>query len=336
MQHGRVQIERFQSAVLKDNPLGDPFVRRVPIYLPPSYDTCPERRYPVVLLLSGFTGRGTMMLNDQAWGMAIDERMDRLIDDGRAGEMILVMPDCFTRFGGSQYLDSLATGRYQTHVVQELVPWVDSTFRTLPSREHRGVAGKSSGGYGALVLGMKHSGTFGAVACQSGDMYFDFCYRVDLPKACTVLQEAGGARAFLERFEAQPHKGKDDFVALEILAMAACYSADPNEELGAALPFDLSSSAFRPDIWQRWLEHDPLSMLDSHADALRSLSLLYLDCGTRDEFNLHHGMRLFVRELQARAITHVSEEFPDGHMNVTYRYDTSLPLMSQALGAVRK
>ncbi len=333
MPEGRVQLERFESAVLKANPLGDPSVRRVPVYLPPSYDTHPERRYPVVFLLSGFTGRGTMMLNDQAWSLPIDQRMDRLIANGRAGEMILVMPDCFTRFGGSQYLDSPATGRYATHLIDELVPFVDRAFRTMPSREHRGVAGKSSGGYGALRLGMEHPRVFGAVACQSGDMYFEYCYRVDLPKACTVLQEAGGVRAFLERFESNPQRSKDDFVALNILGMAACYSADANEELGVALPFDLTSGAFRPDVWMRWLEHDPLQMLETHADALRSLRLLYLDCGTRDEFHLHHGMRLFVRALRARGISHVSEEFPDGHMNVTYRYDTTLPLLSQALGA---
>lgn len=333
MLQGRVQIERFESGVLANNPLGDPFVRRIPVYLPPSYDREPARRFPVVFLLSGFTGRGTMMLNDQAWGLAIDARMDALIAAGRAGEMILVMPDCFTRFGGSQYLDSTATGRYETHMVEELVPWVDRTFRTLAAREHRGVAGKSSGGYGALVLGMRHPAVFGALACQSGDLYFEYCYRVDLPKACTVLQEAGGVRAFLERFESQPQKSKDDFVALNILGMAACYSADPSEELGVALPFDLTTGAIREAVWKRWLEHDPLHMLEGHAEALRSLRLLYLDCGTRDEFHLHHGLRLFVRELQARGIPHMSEEFPDGHMNVTYRYDTTLPLLSRALGA---
>ena len=166
MQNGRVQWERFQSTVLAGNPLGDPHTRRIPVYLPPSYDTHPERRYPVAFLLSGFTGRGSMMLNDQAWSPPIDARMDRLIAAGRAGEMILVMPDCFTRFGGSQYLDSSATGRYETHLIEELVPWVDHTFRTLGSREHRGVAGKSSGGYGALVMGLKHPDVFSAVACQ--------------------------------------------------------------------------------------------------------------------------------------------------------------------------
>lgn len=333
MRQGRVQVERFESAVLAANPLGDPAVRRVPVYLPPSYDSEPQRRFPVVFLLAGFTGRGTMMLNDEAWGVPIHERMDRLIAAGRSGEMILVMPDCFTRLGGSQYLDSSATGRYETHLVEELVPWADRSFRTLAGRDHRGVAGKSSGGYGALTLGMKHPDVFGALACHCGDLYFEYCYRVDLPIACTVLQRAGGLRAFLERFEEAPQKGRDEFTTLNIVAMSACYSPEPAQEMGVGLPFDLETGAIREEVWRRWLEHDPLHMLAAHESALRSLRLLYLDCGSRDEFHLQHGMRLFARALASRGIDHVCEEFDDGHRNVSYRYDTSLPLLSRALAA---
>ena len=329
---GRVVIESFTSAVLAGNPAGDPHVRRVPVYLPPAYDTEPERRFPVLHVLSGFTGRGRMLLNDNPWSPALDDRLDALIAAG-CGELIVVMPDAFTRFGGSQYLNSTATGRYEDHLVGELVPWVDARFRTRPGREHRGVAGKSSGGYGALVLGMRHPDVFGALACHSGDMYFDYCYRADVPKACTVLQRAGGPGAFLTAFEARRQKDKDDFLALNILAMAACYSPDPAAELGVALPFDLATGAFRDDVWARWLAHDPLALLAAHADALRSLRLLYLDCGSRDEFHLHHGARLFTRELARLGIAHTYEEFDDGHMNVPYRYDVSLPRLAAALGA---
>src|SRR6185436_15074210 len=76
------------------------------------------------------------------------------------------------------------------------------------------VAGKSSGGYGALHLGMRHPELFGAIACHSGDMLFEYCYQPDFPKACSVLQEAGGVRTFLEGFEAKPQKGTDEFLAL--------------------------------------------------------------------------------------------------------------------------
>jgi len=316
--------------VLRGNAAGDPHVRRIPVYLPPAYDAEPSRRFPVVFVLTGFTGRGRMLLNDHPWNPAIDDRMDALVAAGMPG-MILVMPDCYTRFGGSQYMDSTATGRYETHLVEELVPFVDRTYRTLGARAHRGIAGKSSGGFGALRLGMRHPEVFAAVACHSGDMLFEYCYGVDFPPACTTLQVAGGVAKFLDAFVARPQKGKDDHTTLNIVGMAACYSPDPREELGLALPFDLATGLPRPDVFARWLACDPLRTLPAHADALRALRLLYLDCGDRDEFHLHHGARAFTAELRRLGIAHDYEEFADGHMNVSYRYDRSLPALARAL-----
>ena len=332
MRTGRVVIPTFESSVLRGNAAGDPAARRVPVYLPPSYDTSPDRRFPVVFVLAGFTGRGRMLLNDQPWSWSLDERLDRLIDAG-CGEMIAVLPDAFTRFGGSQYVNSTATGRYEDHLVSELVPWADATFRTRGTRDGRAIAGKSSGGFGAIRLAMLHPDVFAAAACHSGDMLFEYCYRVDFPKACSVLQAAGGVRAFLERFEASRQKSKDDFLALNILAMAACYSPDPSAELGVGLPFDLATGLPREDVWERWLAFDPLTLVHAHADALRAMALVYFDCGVRDEFHLHHGARAFHRALLALGVPHEHEEFDDAHMNVSYRYDVSLPRLARALKA---
>ena len=328
---GRVIIESFESAVLQGNAAGDPHVRRVPVYLPPAYDRDPARRFPVIVMVTGFTGRGRMLLNDSPFSPPLDARLDALIESGRMGECIVVMPDCYTRFGGSQYMDSSATGRYETHLIGELLPHIDRTYRTLAAREHRAIVGKSSGGYGALRLAMRHPEVFGALGSHSSDLYFEYCYRPELPKACDVIQRAGGPRAFLEGFERAHQKSKDQFVGFEILGMAACYSPDPASELGVALPFDLVTGAFRDDVWRRWLPHDPLSMLPAHADALRSMRLVYLDCGTRDEYHLHLGLRLFVRELKALGIAHEHLEYDDGHMNVSYRYDDSLPRLAAAI-----
>jgi enterochelin esterase family protein len=333
MGSGRVEMLRFESEALKGNAPGDPHVRTVPVYLPPSYDAGAGRRFPTAYVLTGFTGRGRMLLNDNLWNPPLDLRMDALIAAG-CGEMILVMPDCATRFGGSQYLDSTATGRYETHLVAELIPEVDRRFRTLPAREHRAILGKSSGGYGALVQGMRHPERFGAVACHSGDMYFEYCYRGDIPKFCARVQNAGGIESWFAGFEAAPQKKHEDMVALNILGMAAAYSPNPaTAPFGIDLPCDLGTGAFRPDVWERWLALDPMNLLDRHADALRSLSLLYLDCGTRDEWHLHLGMRLFTARLDALGIRHERQEFDDGHMNVQYRYDTSLPKVARAIGA---
>ena len=334
MRNGTVVIERFHSKLLEGNRAGDSPERRVPVYLPPSYAESPKRRFPVCFVLTGFTGRGRMLLNDNPWIPALDDRMDALIDRGACEEMILVMPDCFTRYGGSQYLNSGATGRYMDHLVEELVPWADARYRTLPGREHRGVVGKSSGGYGALVLGMLHPETFGAVASHSGDLYFEYCYLPDVPKALTQIQSAGGLQAWLEKFEAKHQHNNDDMLALNMLGMAASYSPAPAAEpFGFELPFDLESGAFREEVWRRWLEWDPLRMLESRADALRSLRLLYLDCGTRDEWSLHHGARLLTRRLRELGIAHEHEEFDDGHLNIQYRYDVSLPKLARALSA---
>jgi len=328
---GIVAQERFTSRVLAGNAPGDPATRTVPVYLPPSYAVEPSRRYPVIFVLSGFTGRGRALLNDQPWTPSLPDRMDALIAAGTP-EAILVMPDCFTRFGGSQYLNSSATGRYADHVVGELVPWVEQWFRTAPGRAHRGVAGKSSGGYGALVLGMRHPDVFGAVACHSGDMAFDYCYRGDVPKFCTQVRAGGGLAAWFRAFEQARQKSHDDLTALNILAMAACYSPNPaSPPFGIDLPIDLDTAAWRDDVWQRWLAWDPLVMLDAHADALRGLRLLYLDCGTRDEWSLHLGLEQLTRALARLGVAHHAETYDDGHMNVSYRYDVSLAMLARAL-----
>jgi S-formylglutathione hydrolase FrmB len=261
--------------------------------------------------------------------------MDALIASGRCGELILVMPDCFTRFGGSQYLDSSATGRYMSHVVEELVPFVDRTFRTIPDRGHRGVMGKSSGGYGAWALAMMHPGTFGAMASHSGDCYFDYCYRGDVPRFCAAVQAAGGVEKWFAEFERKIQKKHEDLTVLNILGMAAAYSPNPSAPLGIDLPCDLETGAFRDEVWRRWLQLDPLRMLEEkrYADALRAMELVYLDCGTKDEWFLHLGARLMAGKLSDLGIAHHHEEFDDGHMNVQYRYDVSLPRMAKALGA---
>jgi enterochelin esterase family protein len=328
---GRIERVVFSSDVLRGNPCGDPVVRTVPVYLPPGYDDAPSARFPVVFCLTGFTGRGVMLLNEDGWAPNIAQRMDLLIASGRARPMILVMPDCFTRYGGSQYINSAATGRYEDHLVSELVPWADRTYRTRPDR--RGLMGKSSGGFGAITQVMRHPELFHAVACHSGDMYFEYCYLPDFPKFLNGIREAGGVAAFLHRFDESPRKKSEDLAVLNILAMAACYSPDPSRELRIGLPFDLETGRVDEAVWRRWLEWDPVRALSRSEQALRSLRLLFLDCGTRDEWNLHFGARMFARELSSRGIPFRHEEFNDGHMQITYRYDVSLPLLSEALSA---
>lgn len=328
---GSVILPRIDSRVLRGNPLGDPHQRIVPVYLPPGYGET-DRRYPVLFALSGFAGSGRSWLNTSAWGESLDERLDRLHASGLLEPTIVVMPDCFTRWGGSQYLNSSATGRYEDHLIQELVPWVERSLRTLPGAEHRGVFGKSSGGYGALVLGMKHPDVFSAVACHSGDMGFEYGYLPDFPKFLRQVERHGGLDGFVRAFESAQRKGWDLVGAMNIFAMAACYSPSRRQSYGIAFPMDLHTGELQRRTWNRWLSKDPLRMLSRRAAALRRLRLLFIDCGVKDEFNLHLGARAFAARLEALRVPHLYEEFGEGHMGVSYRLDRSLPLLRRALG----
>ncbi len=327
-----VHVETFESRVLRGNPLGDPHVRRIPVYLPPSYGRR-RRRYPVIMLLAGFAGTGEGFLNRTAWSETIPERLDRLIGSGAMAETIVVMPDAFTRYGGSQYLNSSATGRYEDHLVRELVPWVDARFRTVPAPAARALAGKSSGGYGALVQAMRHPDVWGLAAAHSPDCYFPYCYLPDFPRCLDVLARHGGSPArFLREWAQLPRRADPGlFPALNTLAMAACYSPNPRRRLGFDLPFDLRTGELRPAVWRRWLAWDPVNLVRRRRRALRRLRLVYLDCGTRDEHHLHYGARQLAARLRAAGVRTVHEEFPDGHANTQYRYDRSFPLLSRAL-----
>ena len=271
-----------------------------------------------------------MLLNEDAWQPNLVLRLERLYAEGMP-HAIFVLPDCFTRYGGSQYLNSSATGRYEDYVIEEIMPWVDANYRTIAAPEGRGVFGKSSGGYGSMILGMRHPDVFGALACHSGDMFFELYYARDFPDFCNAVNKAGGVDAWWNAFAAKVKKPTSDFQALNILAMAARYSPDPSAPLGIALPVDLHTCERVPDVWARWLEWDPVELLDRYGEHLRRLRLLYMDCGTRDEFNLHFGARLMARRLIARGIPFTYEEFDDTHASIQYRYDVSLPRLAQAL-----
>ncbi len=324
---GTVVTLQHKSEVLKNNPPGDEYVRDVIVYLPPDYDE--NKKYPTVYALTGFTGRGRMMLNDSAFTPNYAERMDKLIAAGAIKPMIAVLPDCFTHYGGSQYINSSATGDYEDYLTREIVPFVDENFRTIRDKNSRAVMGKSSGGYGALIMAMRHSDIFGLACSTSGDAYFEHCYLPDIPKAFRAIK--GKPKEFVEKFwDEDAKKAKDDFSGFNIIGMSACYS--PN---GADfdLPFDLKTGEIREDVWARWLAHDPVRLVEKYAENLKSLKLLYVDAGTRDEFALDLGAKILCERLKKFDVQHIHEEFDDGHFNISYRQNRSLELISKHLSS---
>jgi enterochelin esterase family protein len=328
-----VVVEIVESRALVGNPLGDATARRVAVWLPPSYAESTDRRFPVIYWLAGYAGTGEQMFSGTPWQPGLGDRLDRLAAAGGMGEAIVVAPDCFTRWGGAQYLDSFAIGDYETHIVREVVPAIDARFRTIAARGSRAIGGKSSGGFGALVLAMRNPDLFSAVASHAGDMCFELSALPDLPIAARTLHRHGGVGGFLRHFEGAEKKGSADFTTMMVLAQAGAYSPEPGREHGVALPFDLDTGEIDWTVWQRWKAWDPIEMIATHAQALRRMSLIFLDAGTRDEHNLDLGARIFVRRLQTLGIACEHQEFDDGHRGTAYRYDVSLPKLAATIGA---
>ncbi|MBP9191021.1 MAG: esterase [Ignavibacteria bacterium] len=337
---GTIVLERFDSKVLKNNPLGDPSEREFPVYLPPSYGKS-GTRFPVVYLISGFTGKGIMNLNVSYLSENIFERLNRLIETKVMKEMIVVMPDCITKFGGSQFINSAATGKYEDYMVKELVPYIDLKYNTINKNTSRAICGKSSGGYGSVVLAMKHPEVFGLMSSTAGDMYFEYCYLPDFPKFVIDIENYGkGDKAVANfvknEFTNKQPKPKYFHNIINIIGMASCYS--PNLKDGKTkgfnfdLPFDIRTGKLDAKIFYKWLRHDPVRMADRYISNLKKLKLIHLDAGIKDEFNLHIGARIFCDKLKQEKIKYIHEEFNDGHMGIQYRYDRTFKVISDAIG----
>jgi S-formylglutathione hydrolase FrmB len=359
---GTVVVLEHTSRVLRDNPLGDPHLRKVVVWLPPGYDEGASggrgQRFPVLFDLVGFTGSGMGHTNWKPFGDNLPERAARLIHEGKMGPTIFVFPDCFTALGGNQYVNSSAVGRYADYLTRELVPWVDREFRTLASREHRGCFGKSSGGYGAIIHAMQYAKYWGAIADHSGDSYFEFVYGADWPNSLDELakhrtpkRRAGLYDARREASRSGLDQGLDDgriarflksvwkkekLSSAEVhcimnLCMAATYDPDPRAPLGFHVPFNLESGEPVTGRWEKWRRHDPANLVREFKSELKMARGIYIDCGWRDQYRIHYGTRTLSRRLSEAGIRHTYEEFDDDHSDVDYRMDVSLPFLYRAL-----
>jgi S-formylglutathione hydrolase FrmB len=330
---GRIDEHELESGALRANPLGDPHLRPLWVYVPPAYDAEPERRLPALYLIQGHTGQVDMWRNRTAFRPTVPELVDRLFAEEGCPPALVVFVDAWTSYGGSQFLDSPGVGNYHTYLCDEVVPFVDATYRTLAAPAHRGVTGKSSGGYGAMVTPMLRPDLFGGLATHAGDALFEHCYLPDFREAVRTLRDSyeGSFDRFWEDFRSRPAFAKSsDFPLLNTWAMAACYSA--NEDGSIDLPFEPGTGRLRPDVWERWLAWDPVRMVERHAEALRGLRAIYVDSGTRDQFFLDLGAEAFRLELERIGVTDVFFELFDAtHSAIEYRYPLALRYLAERL-----
>jgi S-formylglutathione hydrolase FrmB len=326
---GRLEKRVISSELLRGNPLGDPHERPVFVYLPPGYDDQPDRRYPSVYVIQGYTGHVAMWRNRSPFKQTFLERADALFGDGTSTvpPVIVVYVDAWTAYGGSQFVDSPGTGRYHSYLCDEVVPWVDARYRTLDGAAHRAIMGKSSGGFGAMITPMLRPDLFGALATHAGDTLYEYSYASDFPHAVRHLRKYDGDiwRWWSDFTSREPFTAEEDMTLVGLLGVAACFSA--HQDGTVDLPFDPVTGVLRPAVWERWLDWDPVRMVPAHAEALRGLRGIWIDAGVRDEYFLDVGAQAFRSALSeagvADDLVHF-ELFEAGHMGIDYRYPLSL------------
>ncbi|MBK8412479.1 MAG: esterase [Sandaracinaceae bacterium] len=258
--HGRIERKRLTSRCLVGNPLGDPHERDVYVYVPPA--THAGQRFPMILLLPGYGSNHLSILSYSPWSKNTVERFDEQVARGESPPAILVLPDCMTRWGGSQFVDSRGTGRYQTYLADEVIPFVDQHFPTVPAREARAAAGRSSGGFGALRLALDRPELISAVASHAGDAAFEVSMRPMFTSAAIGLERAGGLAAFAQRLGDGGPRNTPEFDAAFVLAASAAYSPDPDGSFPhVALPFDPVTAEPRKSVFDLWHAEDPLTRM---------------------------------------------------------------------------
>jgi Putative esterase len=331
---GTLNEHLLDSQLLRGNPLGDPSARPLWVYAPPGYDAGDSRRYPSVYVIQGYTGQVTMWRNRSPFRQPFIETADAVFASGQAPPAIVVYVDAWTAYGGSQFVDSPGTGRYHSYLCDEVVPWVDANYRTAADRDHRAIAGKSSGGFGAMITPMLRPDLFGAVATHAGDSLYEYCYLRDFGSAARALRAYDGdIWKWWGEFRARvAFTREDDALLLGLLGVAACFSA--RDDGAVELPFDPRTGVLRPEIWQRWLDWDPVRMASSHADALRSVHSIWIDAGTKDDYFLDLGAEAFRAELRRIGVADEAirfELFDATHAAIDYRYPLSLAWLCQRM-----
>ena len=310
---GRLVRETVHGASLENNVTGEATDRNVSVYLPPSYDGAPSKRYPVVYLLHGIgdtDAEFTSAWNNQtdAWG-TVRGLMNNGVAEGRFGEMIVVMPDERTKMMGSFYTNSAATGNWEDFTVKDLVNYIDKKYRTLARAESRGIAGHSMGGHGALKLGMRHPEVYSVVyAMNPAVLGWGNDISVENP-----------AFASLFKMTTLEEVMRGGIYSIGGLCVAQAFSPNPSRPpFYADLPYKSVDGKLQPaePAFSRWQENMPLYMAAQYKANLSKLRGLRFDTAWDDEFtHIPPTTRAFARKLTELGVEHTFEEYNGDHRN---------------------
>lgn len=331
----KLQNKVVISDGLTENVIGNTKVRKMQIYTPPGYHQNGEKRYPVVYLLHGLPFSEKSYIDMTTWDSWIGgtspfqeypdfpsegfrEWVDGLIESGNIEPMIIVMPNAANEmYGFSFYTNSILNGNFEDFIVEDLVNYVDSKYRTITSSGGRAVIGNSQGGYAAIKFGLLHPDKFGVVASHSGLLYLD-----------GVLSM--GEAVMAENPDGFMGPDPDKFLTSAGYAMSSAWSPNlSNPPFLVDLPFEYPSGAVIPEVREKWLAHDVFTMLDQYHNNFRSLNGIYMDAGEYDQLGVNLMMGAFSMKLDGFGIPHTSEEFEGSHFNKIFsRLEISLAFCS--------
>ena len=328
---GKLIEVKVPAPSLKGNLLGDPTEQGVAIYLPPSYESEPTRRYAVLYMLHGFTGSNKTWTSNE--GVNLPALMNDMIANGKVPEMIIVGPNGWNSYKGAFYTNSVVNGNWEDYIYRDVVQYIDSHFRTLARVESRGIAGHSMGGYGALTLAMKHPDVFGAVYALSpcclgieGDM------SADNPAWLPTLRLTSREQL------AKPPKSFGEFFQMAFVALAAALSPNPSHApLLVDLPYQERNGRVEKNepVYEKWRSKMPVYMVEDNKSNLLKLRGIFFDYGQNEEFShIKIATQQFSKELSDRSIPHVFEIYEGGTHNskIRQRVETRLlPFFAEKL-----
>lgn len=302
------------SPSLRGNALQDPCVRYNQVMVPVRNGI--SKGFPVILVLSGFGGNGTYSV---ALNRSRDEnnlqQIDNLVSKGKAPRAIYVFVDALTKLGGSQFLDSPATGKYESYIVNDLVPALKKYYPTSKSMENWCVMGASSGGYGAIHLVTKFPKLFSYAIALAPDSDFEICYGGDLLPAAQFINQCGGVRQAIKRLGDKSSQKNSKYHAISnAIAMSACYSAVSKKKI--LFPIEIKTGKLKSKVWKLWREKDPVEFIPKRRKNLKYIGGVYLAVGKHDEFFLYYGARKLSRHLRKFHVPLKYDEFNGGHFEM--------------------
>ncbi|MEM0132196.1 alpha/beta hydrolase-fold protein [Acidiplasma sp.] len=300
---------------LKGNYLNDDIDRDVLVFYP---DKIVDGA-PLLIELAGLNG--TPKLHNR-----FSEILNSLYKKNLLGNSIIINPNFSTKYHVNQYINSPAVGNYEDFIINDLIPQISDMFHTGKVA----LFGKSSGGFGAYTLAVRHPDIISGFANHFGDSCFEYVYIPDIPIAFKELRNKK-LNEYIKEVSLKDDLTDNDIRTLNIIGMSAFYSYNENTDLKLELPFDLETGGFNNDVWQRWLKFDPSKNVDNYISELKKLDAIYLDVGIKDEYSLFIGMNVLHKKMEKYGVNHIFEEFNGGHFGNSKRYEKSLPYLVNRL-----